>query len=483
MSTDRRTFLQRLLATAAGVGLSPGWLIRYGENYGGALAAMSRKRALLIGINTYPEPNSAFSLQGCLTDIELQRQLLLHRFGFAATDILTLTDQEATVTRLNAALDEMVSQLDDEDPLLIHFSGLGLLQPDAAEGEGTSLRSPALVLLEEGGQACSHLPLGTLFQTLAALSTSQLTLILDCGFNFVEPRVRGNLHLRSCPTAISQVVSAQDNPSPTSQLPALPRGLLLTATSAEELAAEATWSGFVAGIVTYLLTQYLWETTPATKVLTAFNHVTTQRELASLACQQPILQGNDLQSRQLAPELHTALEPGTRGWTGVIQEVKGNRASLWLGGVPPGVLCGLQNGTVLRVFPQDPGQGDVGKMVLRARNGLTAQATLVSEEKIPAVGTGIYERERALSLNMRVLVGMDDSLGRIEKVDITNALAAMPWAEAVYPQDQRVDCLLGKLSTAGNASGEGYGLFWPGRELIAGSWGPLEKRPRQPYNG
>ncbi len=472
MSTDRRTFLQRLLATAAGVGLSPGWLIRYGENYGGALAAMSRKRALLIGINTYPEPDSAFSLQGCLTDIELQRQLLLHRFGFAAADILTLADQEATVTRLNSTLHEISSQLHEEDSFLFHFSGLGLLQPDAAQGEGITPRSPALVLLQEAGLSCSNLPLRSLFQNLAALSTSQLTVLLDCGFNFVEPRVRGNLHLRSRPTVISQEASDQSNPSQSSQLPALPQGLLLAATSAQELAAEATWSGFVAGIFTYLLTQYLWEITPATKVLTAFNHVATQRELASLACQQPILQGEGLQSRQLASDLHTALEPGTRGWTGVIQEVKGNRASLWLGGVPPGVLCGLQNGTVLRAFPQDPGQRDVGKMVLRARNGLTAQATLVSEEKIPAVGTAVYERERALSLNMRLLVGMDDSLGRIEKVDITNALAALPWAEAVYPHDQRVDCLLGKLSTAGSSSGEGYGLFWPGREVIAGSWGP-----------
>jgi hypothetical protein len=433
---------------------------------------MSCKRALLIGINAYPEPDSAFSLQGCHTDIELQRQLLLHRFGFTSADILSLVDHEATVTRLNTALNEMLPQLHQEDMFLLHFSGLGLLQPDSAQGEDPAPLSPALVLFQEGDQSSGNLPLRSLFQNISGLSTSQLTVLLDCGFSFAEPRIRGNLHLRSRPVLPRENPSAQPYQSQTSKLPDLPQGLLLSATSSQKLAAEATWSGFVAGIFTYLLTQYLWEILPATRVLTTFNHVATQRELASLACQQPILQGKDLQSRQLISDWHGSPESGNRGWTGVIQEVKGNRVSVWLGGVPPGVLCGLQNGTVLRAFSQDSSQGDVGKMVMRGRNGLIAQALLVNEEKIPAVGTAVYERERALSLNMRLLVGMDDSLGRIEKVDITNALAAMPWAEAVYPHEQRVDCLLGKLSLSEGAAGEGYGLFWPGRELLAGSWGP-----------
>ncbi|NEP15164.1 MAG: caspase family protein [Symploca sp. SIO2C1] len=35
-------------------------------------------------------------LKGCINDVELQRHLFIHRFGFNPRDIYTLTDEQAT---------------------------------------------------------------------------------------------------------------------------------------------------------------------------------------------------------------------------------------------------------------------------------------------------------------------------------------------------------------------------------------------------
>jgi len=49
-----------------------------------------RKRALLVGINNYPDPRW-IPLQGAVNDVLLQKELLTHRFGFESNEILLLT--------------------------------------------------------------------------------------------------------------------------------------------------------------------------------------------------------------------------------------------------------------------------------------------------------------------------------------------------------------------------------------------------------
>ena len=77
---NRRHFLQGITGALGAIGLSQLELIRSATRYGQALAQdTGRKVALLVGINEYP---NNLSLLGPLTDVELQRQLLIHRFGF-----------------------------------------------------------------------------------------------------------------------------------------------------------------------------------------------------------------------------------------------------------------------------------------------------------------------------------------------------------------------------------------------------------------
>ena len=67
----------------------------FGTQRNQALASLAkpgtRKLALLVGINRY-SGEGLRSLRGCLMDIEMQRELLISRFGFNPADILMLTD-------------------------------------------------------------------------------------------------------------------------------------------------------------------------------------------------------------------------------------------------------------------------------------------------------------------------------------------------------------------------------------------------------
>jgi len=52
-----------------------------------------RKLALLVGVNRYRESQRFVNLRGCATDVEMQKQLLIHRFKFHPRDIITLSDE------------------------------------------------------------------------------------------------------------------------------------------------------------------------------------------------------------------------------------------------------------------------------------------------------------------------------------------------------------------------------------------------------
>jgi hypothetical protein len=103
----RRHFLQSTASLLATLGVSQLDLQTAGDRYGRVLAqGTPRKLALLVGINEYPETGEYSALQGCITDVELQRQLLINRFGFNPKNILTLTDKQATRQGILTAFEE-----------------------------------------------------------------------------------------------------------------------------------------------------------------------------------------------------------------------------------------------------------------------------------------------------------------------------------------------------------------------------------------
>src|SRR6476469_2052829 len=122
-SISSRNFCQFAGSALATLGLSQVNIQQQGDRYGKVLAKTTpRKLALLVGINKYQDQ----ALAGCLTDVELQRYLLIHRFGFNQKDILTVTDEEATREGILKAFEEhLIKQAKPGDVVVYHYSGHG----------------------------------------------------------------------------------------------------------------------------------------------------------------------------------------------------------------------------------------------------------------------------------------------------------------------------------------------------------------------
>jgi hypothetical protein len=97
-----------------------------------ALAAPSRaasRRALLVGIATYRDPQ--LCLQGPKNDLPLMKQLLTESFGFQASEIRVLSDEQATRQGILDAMEEtLIRGVGPGDSVFFYYSGHGTQTPD-----------------------------------------------------------------------------------------------------------------------------------------------------------------------------------------------------------------------------------------------------------------------------------------------------------------------------------------------------------------
>ena len=449
------------------LGLSEACLSLLADQYQQAIAQPTRRKlALLVGINQYSEqvcdfvPSRGTALNGCLTDVELQRELLIHRFGFRPSDILSLTDQQATKTAIADAFQaHLTQQARPGDVVLFHFSGLGsrvkladLLtdastNPIAAEQNSPEQNSLVLVdslLPTADNPAINDLLEETLALLLRSLPTAQVTTILDAGATTLGKTHQGNLKIRSRPNAPSGQISEteqallaqlrQAGSSGQTNVAQFP-GLLLAATAAHQVATEAQWNGFSAGLFTYALTQQLWSAMPATTLRFIFNQTSgTVRQFAGME-QQPRLDGQ-LQP----PAMYNAPIPTSA--EGVVRAIEEDgKAQIWLGGLPAGVLENY-GASVLSVS-EGTGSEETGLLQVRSREGLVVKARAANQAGLQ-VGQLVQERVRLLPHNIGLTVAIDTTLERIERVDATSAFSAIPRVFSVIAGEQPADFLFGK---------------------------------------
>ena len=96
-------------------------------------APRRRKRALLVGINDYPDPSQR--LEGCVNDVFLMSSVL-QQSGFEAGDIRTCLDSRATAEGVISRLGWLLDDARDGDELVFYYSGHGARVPEyGAEGE------------------------------------------------------------------------------------------------------------------------------------------------------------------------------------------------------------------------------------------------------------------------------------------------------------------------------------------------------------
>ena len=479
--------MQRIGVALGALGLSEAGLSLWGEQYQQAIAQPTRRKlALLVGINSYAEqvcdfvPSRGTALNGCLTDVELQRELLIHRFGFQPSDILSLTDQQATRSAIIEAFQtHLAQQARSGDVVVFHFSGLGsrvkLADPIAAQNSLVLIDS---LLPTAENPVISDLLEETLALSLRSLPTTQVTTILDAGATTLGKTHQGNLKIRSRPNAPSGQLSEAEEAllaelrqggGRSAQFP----GLLLTATSVNQVATEAQWSGFSAGLFTYALTQQLWGSTPATTLRFIFNQTSSSVRQSAGMEQQPRFEGQPQQPAiYQTPSLPTSAD-------GVVRSIdEDGKAQVWLGGLPSGVL----ENSGASLFEQ-PGIAGGGLLRVRSRDGLIAKVRATDAAVVQA-GQLVQERIRLLPRNVGLTVAIDTTLERIERVDATSAFSAIPRVSSVIAGEQPADFLFGKTQPARTLTASlptefaeqnlklkppqtGYGLFYPGRDAIS----------------
>lgn len=502
----RRTFLQKSGIVLAALGLSQAGLSLLSDRYYQALAQSSpRKLALLVGINQYL---FGTPLTGCVTDVELQRELLIHRFGFSPSDIVTITDQQATRQNIETAfLEHLTKQVKSGDVVVFHFSGYGSRFQKTALGEDNNQKESAvtnLLLPVDGMIQIKNQPVvnalteDTLWLLLRSLPTDLVTSVLDTSYTDGGIILQGNLRVRSRPSILTGEITQEEfalqrqlqQNSPT--ISANP-GIVLVAAKSEQVAMEGQMDGFTSGFFTYALTQHLWQATPATTVQISLNRVAGTVEQLVGNTQQPQICGQSNSKQRLLT--YHLFPQQTINADGVVMAVEenGKTAQLWLAGLPAKLLQYNINSLFTAINPTSLSNQDTSpvQLAIRSHEGLKARARVNSytsnEISQIQVGQLVQEAVRMLPHNINLTVALDGCLARIERVDATSAFSGISHVTSIAAGEQSADCLLGRVSTTesvlaraesesivgmpASQSKISYGLFSPGLEPIPNSSG------------
>jgi hypothetical protein len=396
---SRRQFLQFAGSSLATVGLSQLNIQPQAERYGKVLAQSTpRKLALLVGINKY----ASQPLEGCVNDMELQRQLLIHRFGFNPKDIYTLTDEQATRQGILEAFKEhLIRQAKPGDVVVYHYSGHGsrvldpdpiVIEPGSKNGlNGTFVPINSSLPSEQGG-VVEDIMGHTLFLLMLALKTENFTAVLDSCYSGgatreIRVRARDNKDkkVQVSPAEksyqeqwLSQLKLSREDFVKLYRT-GVAKGVVLAATNPEQTAIDMRFNGFNVGVFTYLLTQYLWQqtSTPEKAIAYAIENVPkdynqTPRyevKVGSGYERQPIYLSN----------------PSIPAADAVVTSVKGNQVKLWLGGVNPAVIKAVEKGTVFTSIGAKGGSS--GRVTLQSRDSSNRLIGIATVEGVVQQGT------------------------------------------------------------------------------------------------
>ena len=531
MGIERRAFLKQLGLGILTLGLSEAGLFSLGngrlplpgvDKYFQAWADPSvRKLALLVGINQYPRGSS---LYGCVTDVELQQELLINRFGFHQGDILTLTDQQATREDIETAfVEHLVQQAKATDVVVFHFSGYGsrvkvnkdtnfnYLDYSDAENSDYQLVNSLVpvdgILQTKGKPAVNDLLEETLILLGRSLATDRVTMVLDTSYLSTGKLLEGNFRVRVCPQPPAEKPTSDElafqkqvllNPNLVGNQPPKTgksgqiQGVIISAADHTQPAVEAKWNNFTAGLFTHALTQYLWQALPAPKLY--FSLVGSGQSLSHLRGnkQQPQLISHLKPNSQSPPTYYLDPKPKI-GAEGVIRKVEedGKGAQLYLAGLPATVLRNYSANSVLQVMSSLKGANmdtytsvPIGKLQIRELTGLTAPAKLVGElgpDHQLQEGQLVQELVRVLPRNLGLNIAVAAQMSRIERVDATSAFSNIPAVSTVVMAGESMaDCLLSRIAKSStpvtngkntSQEGGGYGLFSPGNQLIPNTAG------------
>ena len=523
-SIKRRHFLQGAASTLTALGLSQTNLFQQAQQYDRVLAQGKprRKLALLVGINGY----SQHPLQGCHTDVELQWELLVHRYGFDPKDILVVADREFSFlnykpqlpTRQNileAYEKHLIGQATADSTAVFHYSGHGGLVKDpnplpkllTVDFDGHRIEQP-----NSQGAAGTILPIDyatsnpnevndimgrTLFLLTYALAkkTPNITTVLDSchsGGSF-----RGNLNVRT----ISDNSVPRGKPSATEldyqqrwlrqlglseaefqklRMAGIAAGVAIGSVQYDQLAADAKVADFRAGALTYTLTRYLWQQPVNESIDAVFANIASRTQeigKSDTSDQQPLF---DVSADSFRQQPIYLSQTATSFADAVVREViSKDQVVYWLGGSSERSLTANQAGTLYGVVN---GKGEeIGQIEHRDRTELKGVGRLIKGSLTDLKqGTLLREKVRGLPTNLKLRIGLDPSLGS----DLETAkaiLSSIPRVEVVA-SDRAMDYRFGRITPtykqqfakfAPNLSEGTIGLFTPALTPMTPTFGSI----------
>ncbi|MGD1938056.1 MAG: caspase family protein [Cyanophyceae cyanobacterium] len=487
---------------------------------GQALAASSgRKRAVLVGINRYPKGTLDWTveggapLKGCLTDVELVRDTLISRFGFAPGDIVTLTDSGATREEIQEAIAQTFGSLSPQDTAVFHFSGCGT---EWQWGQGDSTERARALVPADGQMPGSpterfqDLPVAEVLRSLNSVGSRRAIAVIDASYGggggVLTPGIgRGRSRLAPCDGALEEIYQGQNlgRPLPWKQWP---QGVVVEAGLGGD-AVELPWGKVWAGALTYQLVQGFWQLVPprTTQIdlgptLAHASLTVGDREIPSVLGRVPFDSSGPSGSQQSTgdfPLVPTAIPTEAAG--SVIGN-GGDTPRVQLAGLDPLMLYYTSSGSVFEAIapdgkgmsgtsffsgtltkkdPQDgnadpennvaDGDGVEKLWLLRDRQGLKGNLVPVVKGPDSALVEGQQFREcgRLMPASLSVVVAVDNGLERIERVDAISALTGVANVEIAADAQAPADIAFGRHregplpgSTEEGASySNRYGLF------------------------
>ena len=460
-----------------------------------------RKLALLMGINGYPE--SAGPLQGCLHDVELQWELLVHRYGFMPQDILVLADRPLGCltetplrpTRQNfveAFERHLIRQATADSTVVFFYSGHGALIGDdqplpslttiglngqMIQETNANRVQGALVTLGADADSIDFVSARSLFLLTYQLSqkTKNFTSCLDSCYSGGSFRAAQPYRLKVARQSLDTLSQAQ-NQSPalypmvqgadledqkrwlrslnltsddfqTLRRKGIAAGVAIGSAQHNQISADVPFDGgrCSAGALNYTLTRYLWQQPLTESMRTVFGQIARRTQDLSAQVLSPAQVPIALS--QNASDLDRPiylLEPQAAHADAVVRQVQDAQVTYWLGGVSIASLEGDLTGTLFEALNT---RGEpVAQIRHQSRAGFVGSGILVSGDRSALQrGTLLRERSRLLPSQPSLRVGLDLSLGT-DVSPAKQALKALGSQVTIEGENQTIEARLIKVT-------------------------------------
>jgi hypothetical protein len=374
---------------------------------------MQNRRALIIGIDKYPNLSDQAQLEGCVRDAREVAELLETHFGFPAGQMTLLLDEQATRDGILAAMEALAERVEENDAVVVHYSGHGSQRVALEENVSRAGVMEETFVAQDSGHEDPHpnrdISSAELRDWLARMTkkTPNVTLILDCCHSGTISTARTWKDGEPRPVRIRQVKADMRRPDPSQKRlrdfnngPAsFVRHVTIAACRDTEFANELAFDDGSHGALTWSLLREL-ESLPRGACPTyrdIFEPVRSRVSEEFQFKQEPQLEG--VRDR----ELFGLDELVPMRFLPVLQR---EADRVLLGG---GATCGVTEKSVWTIHPPQAKEGaeTLGRVEVIQVLGMTARTRLVDEvrpgavdrwcravEEIPATDTGLDRQRR-----------------------------------------------------------------------------------------